>query len=135
KYRTNSSIVLITHDLGVVAKYANRVLVMYAGKPVEFSTVDNIYYRSMHPYTMGLMNSITRLDEEKKEKLKPITGSPPSLIDLPEGCVFRTRCDYKIEKCKNVYPPFIEIEEGHFAACHRAADFLRNRVNNGRLSN
>jgi oligopeptide transport system ATP-binding protein len=128
KKKTNSSIILITHDLGVVAKYAERVMVMYAGKPVEFSTVDNIFYRSMHPYTLGLMNSITRLDEEKREKLKPIKGSPPSLIDLPAGCTFRNRCKYYSDECKKGFPPMREIEEGHFAACYRAADILKNRA-------
>ena len=128
KTRTNSSIILITHDLGVVAKYVRRVMVMYAGKPVEFSTVDNIYYKPTHPYTIGLMNSIIRLDEEKKEKLKPITGSPPSLIDLPEGCAFKERCAFKNTDCSEIYPPLVEIEKGHFAACYRAGDILKNRI-------
>jgi len=128
KQKTNSSIILITHDLGVVAKYANRVLVMYAGKPVEFSTVDNIFYRPRHPYTLGLMNSITRLDEEKKDKLKPIIGSPPSLIDLPEGCAFKKRCEFARDVCASNYPPLEEIEEGHFAACYRVEDILKNRT-------
>ena len=128
KKKTNSSIILITHDLGVVAKYANRVLVMYAGKPVEFSTVDNIFYRPMHPYTLGLMDSITRLDEEKRDKLKPITGSPPSLIDLPEGCAFKKRCEFGRDICASSYPPLEEIEEGHFAACYRVEDILKNRT-------
>jgi oligopeptide/dipeptide ABC transporter ATP-binding protein len=128
KSKTNSSIILITHDLGVVAKYAERVLVMYAGKPVEFSTVDNIFYRAMHPYTLGLMNSITRLDEEKREKLKPIKGSPPSLIDLPEGCTFRNRCKFYSEGCKKGFPPMKEVEDGHFVACYKAVDILKNRL-------
>jgi len=128
KQKTNSSIILITHDLGVVAKYVNRVLVMYAGKPVEFSTVDNIFYRPMHPYTLGLMASITRLDEEKKEKLKPITGSPPSLINLPEGCTFKNRCDFCEDVCANGVPPLEEIEDGHFVACFRVKDILKNRI-------
>ena len=128
KQKTNSSIILITHDLGVVAKHAKRVLVMYAGKPVEFSTVDNIFYKPMHPYTLGLMNSITRLDEEKREKLKPIAGSPPSLIDLPKGCTFRNRCDFCEDICKKSFPELREIEEGHFVACFRAEDLLKNKL-------
>ncbi len=128
KTRTNSSIILITHDLGVVAKYARRVMVMYAGKSVEFSTVDNIFYKPMHPYTMGLMDSITRLDEDKKVKLKTIAGSPPSLIDLPAGCAFKERCTFKNGNCSGDYPPLIEIEKGHFAACYRAGDILKNRI-------
>ncbi|MBA7509098.1 Oligopeptide transport ATP-binding protein OppD [subsurface metagenome] len=128
KYKTNSSIILITHDLGVVAKYANRVMVMYAGKTVEFSTVDKIYYRPLHPYTLGLMNSITRLDEEKKGRLKPIEGSPPSLIDLPRGCTFRDRCVYSKDECRRKYPSLIEIEEEHFVACFKSKEILENRI-------
>jgi oligopeptide transport system ATP-binding protein len=124
KQKTKSSIILITHDLGVVAKYADRVMVMYAGKPVEFSDVDTIFYKPCHPYTLGLMKSIARLDEEKKETLKPIEGNPPSLIDLPKGCIFRVRCKYAIQKCKIEYPPFSEVEKGHNAACFRADEFL-----------
>ncbi len=128
KHKTNSSIILITHDLGVVAKYARRVMVMYAGKPVEFSEVDNIYYRALHPYTLGLMNSITRLDEEKRGKLKPIEGSPPSLIDLPRGCIFRKRCSYSIDKCSKKYPPMVEIKKGHFVACYRSKEIMENKI-------
>ena len=124
KEKTKSSIIIITHDLGVVAKYARRVMVMYAGKPVEFSDVNTVFYKPCHPYTIGLMKSITRLDEDKKEKLKPIEGTPPSLIDLPEGCIFRRRCVYAIEECKKTYPDFVEIENGHSVACYRASEFL-----------
>jgi len=123
KEKTRSSIIIITHDLGVVAKYADRVMVMYAGKPVEFSQVDNIFYNPLHPYTIGLMKSIARLDQQKKEKLKPIEGTPPSLIDLPEGCIFRIRCNYAVDECKLKYPPLSEIVPGHFAACFRAMEF------------
>lgn len=123
KKETNSSIIVITHDLGVVAKYAERVMVMYAGKPVEFSEVDNIFYKPLHPYTIGLMNSITRLDEEKRKMLKPIKGSPPSLIDLPEGCTFCKRCSYSLDVCMEKYPPYVEIEKGHFVSCYRAEEF------------
>lgn len=128
KDKTNSSIIIITHDLGVVAKYARRVMVMYGGKPVEFSEINNIFYDPLHPYTMGLMGSITRLDEKKKARLSPIEGTPPSLIDLPEGCVFASRCDYAVEECRNKYPPLVEIKEGHFVACHRAEEFLEGKL-------
>jgi oligopeptide/dipeptide ABC transporter ATP-binding protein len=124
KSRTNSSIIIITHDLGVVAKYASRVMVMYAGRPVEFSNVDNIFYKPLHPYTIGLMKSITRLDEEKRKSLKPIEGLPPSLINLPQGCSFRARCKYADERCKEKYPSLEEIEKDHFVSCYRAGDFL-----------
>ena len=124
KEKTKSSIIIITHDLGVVAKYADRVMVMYAGKPVEFSDVNTVFYKPCHPYTLGLMKSITRLDEGKKDKLKPIEGTPPSLIDLPRGCTFRRRCEYSIEECKKAFPDFVGIEKGHFASCYRASEFL-----------
>jgi oligopeptide/dipeptide ABC transporter ATP-binding protein len=130
KHKTDSSIILITHDLGVVAKYADRVMVMYAGRPVEFSTVDSIYYNPMHPYTLGLMNSITRLDEKKGGKLRPIKGSPPSLIDLPEGCIFRNRCRFCTDICKSSFPPLVEVEKDHFVACHRAEEILKKESKN-----
>ncbi|MHB1376856.1 MAG: ABC transporter ATP-binding protein [Candidatus Humimicrobiaceae bacterium] len=124
KKRTNSSVILITHDLGVIAKYAERVMVMYAGKPVEFASVDNIFYKPLHPYTLGLIGSVAKLNEEKKERLKPIKGSPPSLIDLPRGCTFASRCKYAIKKCAIEFPPVIEEETNHFAACYRAKEFM-----------
>ncbi|MBU4314005.1 MAG: ABC transporter ATP-binding protein [Actinobacteria bacterium] len=128
KKKTKSSIIIITHDLGVVAKYAKRVMVMYAGRPVEFSDVDDIYYKPFHPYTIGLMGSITRLDEKQEERLTPIEGSPPSLIDLPKGCVFRKRCKFAVEKCRKKYPPLVEIEENHLVACYRAGEFLEGSL-------
>jgi oligopeptide transport system ATP-binding protein len=128
KQKTRSSIILITHDLGVVAKYADRVIVMYAGKPVEFSDIDTVFYKPCHPYTLGLMKSITRLDKEKKDTLKPIEGNPPSLIDLPDGCVFCVRCEYVISKCKHKYPPLSKVEKGHNVACFRADEFLSGKL-------
>jgi len=124
KKKTNSSVILITHDLGVIAKYAERVMVMYAGKPVEFASVDDIFYKPLHPYTLGLIGSISKLNEEKKERLKPIKGAPPSLIDLPKGCTFASRCKFAVKKCKENFPPAIEEETGHFAACFRAKEFM-----------
>ena len=128
KDKTKSSVIIITHDLGVVAKYADRVMVMYAGKPVEFSDVDTLFYKPSHPYTLGLMKSITRLDADKKDKLKPIEGLPPSLIDLPEGCIFRVRCEYRIGRCKEAYPPFTEIEPDHYVSCFRSGEFLSGKL-------
>jgi peptide/nickel transport system ATP-binding protein len=91
--------ILITHDLGVVAEVADRVLVMYAGKVVEEGTLDEIFYDPQHPYTWGLMGSLTRLDRPRPERLPQIAGSPPSLLDLPEGCPFRPRCPHEFAKC------------------------------------
>jgi oligopeptide/dipeptide ABC transporter ATP-binding protein len=91
--------ILITHDLGVVADTADRVLVMYAGKVVEQGTLDEIFYDPQHPYTWGLMGSLTRLDRPRPKRLPQISGSPPSLLDLPEGCAFRPRCPHEFAKC------------------------------------
>jgi peptide/nickel transport system ATP-binding protein len=91
--------ILITHDLGVVAEVADRVLVMYAGRVVEEGTLDEIFYDPQHPYTWGLMGSLTRLDRPRPHRLPQIAGSPPSLLDLPEGCSFRPRCPHAFSKC------------------------------------
>ncbi|MGN6276000.1 MAG: ABC transporter ATP-binding protein [Solirubrobacterales bacterium] len=91
--------ILITHDLGVVAEVADRVLVMYAGRVVEEGTLDQIFYDPQHPYTWGLMGSLTRLDRPRPHRLPQIAGSPPSLLDLPEGCSFRPRCPHEFSKC------------------------------------
>jgi peptide/nickel transport system ATP-binding protein/oligopeptide transport system ATP-binding protein len=91
--------ILITHDLGVVAETADRVLVMYAGKVVEQGTLDEIFYDPQHPYTWGLMGSLTRLDRPRPHRLPQISGSPPSLADLPQGCSFRPRCPHEFSKC------------------------------------
>jgi peptide/nickel transport system ATP-binding protein len=91
--------ILITHDLGIVAEVADRVLVMYAGRVVEEGTLDEIFYDPQHPYTWGLMGSLTRLDRPRPHRLPQIAGSPPSLLDLPEGCPFRPRCPHEFSKC------------------------------------
>jgi peptide/nickel transport system ATP-binding protein len=94
--------ILITHDLGVVAEVADRVLVMYAGKIVEEGSLDEIFYDPQHPYTWGLMGSLTRLDRPRPKRLPQISGSPPSLLDLPPGCAFRPRCPHEFGKCTQV---------------------------------
>ena len=112
-----TAVVMITHDLGVVAEHTDRVQVMYAGKIVERGTRDHIYHGSHHPYTWGLMQSISRLDE-KQDRLKPIKGSPPSLINVPSGCSFHPRCPYVMDVCKTDVPELVEEEYGHASACH-----------------
>jgi peptide/nickel transport system ATP-binding protein len=112
-----TAVIMVTHDLGVVAEHTDRVQVMYAGKIVELGTRDHIYHGSHHPYTWGLMQSISRLDE-KQDRLKPIKGSPPSLINVPPGCSFHPRCPYVMDVCKTDVPPLIEEEYGHSSACH-----------------
>jgi peptide/nickel transport system ATP-binding protein len=101
------SVILITHDLGVVAEVADRVMVMYAGQIVEQGTLDEIFYDPQHPYTWGLLGSIARLDHERPERLSQIGGQPPSLLALPPGCRFRPRCPHAFEKCTEL-PDLVE---------------------------
>ena len=116
---TQAAIILITHDLGVVAGVADRVLVMYAGKPVEIGTVDEIYYSPRMPYTLGLLGSLPRLDSHRKERLTPIKGSPPSLVNLPPGCPFTPRCPMSQPVCEQKEPDLLPTDSpDHRAACH-----------------
>ncbi len=114
---SGAAIIIITHNLGVVARYAKRVNVMYAGKIVERGSANDIYHNPRHPYTMGLLHSVPRLDEAKRVKLNVIEGLPPDLVELPPGCSFRPRCPYAIEKCAVEAPPLMPVGEGHFSAC------------------
>jgi oligopeptide/dipeptide ABC transporter ATP-binding protein len=112
-----ASLIVITHNLGVVARYADRVNVMYAGKIIERGSATDIYKNPKHPYTLGLLRSVPRLDEPRKEKLSPIEGMPPDLVDLPSGCSFRARCTYAVDRCAEETPPLASVGEGHLAAC------------------
>ncbi|HEY7268858.1 MAG TPA: ABC transporter ATP-binding protein [Dehalococcoidia bacterium] len=112
-----TSVIIITHNLGVVARYADRVNVMYAGKIIETSTAANVYADPRHPYTLGLLNSVPRLDQMHGDKLIPIEGLPPDLSQLPPGCSFYPRCVYRVDKCKEEYPPLQLVGENHYAAC------------------
>jgi peptide/nickel transport system ATP-binding protein len=117
----NSAIILITHDLGVVAEIADDVVVMYAGRAMEYGTVGDIFYSPEHPYTWGLLGSVTRLDRERSERLQPIPGNPPSLINVPPGCPFHRRCRYEAlngGKQREIRPDLEESSPGHFVACH-----------------
>ncbi|MGH9242987.1 MAG: ABC transporter ATP-binding protein [Acidimicrobiales bacterium] len=119
KEEFNSAIILITHDLGVVAGMADRVLVMYAGRPVEFGMVDEIYEHPRMPYTLGLIGALPRLDSDGSERLVPITGSPPSLINLPPGCPFQPRCPLARQLCNEIEPDLLLTDQAdHSAACH-----------------
>ena len=113
----NTAIILITHDLGVVADMAQRIVVMYAGKIVESGSLDDIFYNPRHPYTWGLLKSVPRLDAKQKEELLPIDGTPPDLFAPPPGCGFAARCEYCMNICKEKEPEFTEVREGHHAAC------------------
>ena len=117
------ALIIITHNLGVVARYANRVIVMYAGNIVETSTAEEIYHNPRHPYTLGLLRSVPRLDEPTGEQLDPIEGLPPDLIDLPEACAFAPRCRFAIDRCLNESPTLMDVgDSAHSSACFRAAE-------------
>jgi peptide/nickel transport system ATP-binding protein len=113
-----ASVVIITHDLGVVAEHADHVQVMYAGRVAERGSRSDIYYRAHHPYTWGLLQSITRLDQPKVERLRPIQGLPPSLIFVPPGCPFHPRCPYVMDVCRTEVPPLLSEDGAHASACH-----------------
>jgi peptide/nickel transport system ATP-binding protein len=123
---TGAAMVLITHDLGVIAGQADRVLVMYAGKAVEKGTVDEIFYNPRMPYTVGLLGSLPRLDV-KSERLTPIAGSPPSMIKLGPGCPYRPRCPLAQEICEREEPPLAAgSNPDHLAACHFSEQVVRH---------
>jgi oligopeptide/dipeptide ABC transporter ATP-binding protein len=126
--------VLITHDLGVVAEVADRVLVMYAGRVVEQGTLDEIFYDPQHPYTWGLLGSLARLDHPRGDRLPQIAGAPPSLLDLPPGCAFAPRCPHAFERCSQ--PPELEarVEAEHLDRCWLAPEKKRElRQVDGRI--
>ena len=112
----NLTMILITHNMGIVAELADRIAVMYAGKLVEVAEAVPLYDRPLHPYTQGLLKSIPNISLEE-QKLETMPGSPPDLIEPPTGCRFHPRCPYAMEKCSSVEPPMKEIENGHRAAC------------------
>ena len=114
----DAAVVMITHDLGVVAEHCDDIMVMYAGKMVEFGDRRDIYYGAHHPYTWGLMQSISRIDQDRSERLKPIKGQPPSLIFLPPGCPFHPRCPYAMDICRTQVPQLIPVNGHHASACH-----------------
>jgi len=117
KTKTNAAIILITHDLGVVADVCQRIAVMYGGLVMEQGYAEDIFYKPMHPYTMGLLKSIPRMDLEEKSRLIPIDGTPPDLLKPPKGCPFAARCPYTMKICLEKVPPFYKESENHYAAC------------------
>ncbi len=114
-----ASLVIVTHNLGVVARYAQRIYIMYAGRIVESGTTKDIFGNPRHPYTIGLLKCIPRLDEEEGRKLVPIEGLPPNLINMPSTCAFLPRCHYKIDKCfKEPWPGLTSVNGNHFIRCY-----------------
>ncbi|RIV18620.1 ABC transporter ATP-binding protein [Alicyclobacillaceae bacterium I2511] len=112
-----TSILLITHDLGVVAEMCHRVVVMYAGQIVEQGTVDDLFFNPQHPYTRGLLNAIPKIDARSKQRLQPIEGNVPSLTRMPKGCRFSPRCPHVMDQCKVQSPELFEVENIHFSRC------------------
>ncbi len=117
QHEHNTALILITHDLGVVAGMTDRINVMYAGHIVETAPTEELFENPKHPYTVGLLNSIPRLDAPRKERLNPIRGLPPDLIDLPDMCPFVPRCDFAREKCSEKNPPLFDVNPVHRSAC------------------
>ncbi|MCI6693238.1 MULTISPECIES: ABC transporter ATP-binding protein [unclassified Clostridium] len=117
KESNDMSVILITHDLGVVASLCNRVVVMYGGLIMEEGLVDEIFYEAKHPYTKALLNSIPKLEENEKSRLKPIKGSAPSLLNPPKGCPFADRCQFAFKKCFQEMPKYKDFSETHRAMC------------------
>ncbi len=115
--RSGTSLLIITHNLGIVARYADRVNVMYAGRVRESGPAEAIYTKTLHPYTLGLLNSVPRLDRPALTRLQPIPGEIPDALDNAAGCAFRPRCDFAIARCETDDPPLAEARPGHTAAC------------------
>lgn len=111
------ALIIITHNLGVVARYADRVNVMYAGKIIESGTAEDIYHRPTHPYTLALLKSVPRMDQPRKAKLDPVRGQPPDLTKLDDGCSFRPRCAFRIDKCDGAIPALESVGGDHISAC------------------
>jgi oligopeptide/dipeptide ABC transporter ATP-binding protein len=117
---------LITHDLGIAAGMCDRVNVMYAGRIIERGTAREVYGRPRHPYTLGLLRSVPRLDEPRRARLNPIEGQPPDLTRLPAGCAFVPRCAFRVERCLTEIPPLRAVDGvGHVSACWEAERLAR----------
>lgn len=133
--KLETAIIMITHDLGVVANMAQRVIVMYAGKVIEAGSTDDIYFNPQHPYTWGLLQAVPRLDAKTKEQLVPIVGQPPDLFKPPLGCPFAPRCEYAMPVCKEHYPNKTQRTDKHHVHCwlqHEMAPRVTNPILEGR---
>ncbi len=115
--KLDTSIILITHDLGVIAETCKDLIVMYGGMPMEKGSAEQIFDSPQHPYTIGLLKSVPRMDRKEKERLKPIAGSPPDLLAPPKGCPFSTRCENVMQICKEKPAPMFKVDENHTSAC------------------
>jgi oligopeptide/dipeptide ABC transporter ATP-binding protein len=122
--RLGVALVIITHNLGVVARYADRVNVMYAGKIVERGLAADVYGNPKHPYTIGLLASVPRIDQRRGERLIPIEGQPPDLTTLDDGCAFRPRCRFAVARCNDAIPTLETVGEGHLSACWESSNLV-----------
>ena len=128
--KNGNAIIMITHDLGVVADVADKIMVMYAGRPVEFGSAEEIFYNPIHPYTWGLVRSIPEQVTDEKKPLTPIKGNPPSLVNVPKGCSFSPRCPYATDRCRKERPETYTTPTGHYSRCHFSMDeeFVRKNA-------
>ena len=124
KNEFNTAIIMITHDLGVVAGICDKVLVMYAGRTMEYGTARDVFYHPSHPYSIGLLKAVPRLDGQEDSELATIPGNPPNLLRLPAGCPFRPRCQYATDECARHEPPLQAFSQGRLRACFRTAEEL-----------
>ena len=130
QHKLGTTFILITHDIATAKHFSDKIAVMYAGKIIEQGTAREIFENPRHPYTMGLLNSVPRLDEPRKTKLEPIEGLPPDLINLPPGCSFRARCKFSVEKCSTDIPHLETVPgERHVSACWEIANLPKAGVN------
>ncbi len=120
------AMIIITHNLGVVARYADRVNVMYAGKIIEEGSAEDVYHRPRHPYTLALLNSVPRVDHQRTAKLDPVEGQPPDLTRLDGACSFRPRCRYAEDRCGEAFPALEAVGEGHRSACFRSQELAED---------
>jgi oligopeptide/dipeptide ABC transporter ATP-binding protein len=123
--RLGVAMLIITHNLGVVARYADRVNVMYAGRIIEQASAAGLYGNPRHPYTLGLLRSVPRLDEPRRARLDPIDGQPPDLTRLPPGCAFAPRCAYRVERCGEAVPPLESVGAAHTSACWESVRLVK----------
>ncbi|MEZ4627257.1 MAG: ABC transporter ATP-binding protein [Eubacteriales bacterium] len=117
KQRQNMSIVLITHDLGIVSDICDKIIIMYSGEIMEYGPIESLYYNPSHPYTVGLIHSLPKIDQKDGEPLTPIEGAPVALMHPPAGCPFAPRCEHCMKVCLTEKPPYFEMDAGHFSAC------------------
>ncbi len=117
KKKRNMSIVLITHDLGIVSDICDKIIIMYSGEVMEYGPIESLYFNPSHPYTIGLIHSLPKIDQKEGEPLTPIEGFPVDLMHPPEGCPFAPRCEHCMKVCLTEKPPYFEMEQGHFSAC------------------